>query len=144
MPRPLVINDQLIIPAQELSLSFARSSGPGGQNVNKVNSKAVLKWNVRNTSNLPDEVKSRFFAKFQHRINQHGEIVLSSDRFRDQPRNVTDCYERLRQLLHSVLTPPRRRIKTKPSKGSVERRLQNKRRQSQRKQSRQNWGDSDD
>lgn len=137
MDRPLVVNDSIRVPAAELSLSFVRSSGPGGQNVNKVNSKAVLKWNVATTSSLSDGVKSRFFKRYGRRINQAGEVVLSSDRFRNQPRNVSDCYEKLRQLIQSVLTAPRKRIKTRPSKSSVERRLTSKRHRSERKQSRQ-------
>ena len=136
MSRPLIVNDQVRIPAAEISLSFARSAGPGGQNVNKVNSKAVLKWNVAASSSISDEVKSRFFSRFANRINQHGDLVVASDRFREQPRNVSECYDRLRQLLQSVLEPPRKRIKTKPSRASIERRLQAKRQSSQRKQSR--------
>ena len=144
MSRPLYVNEKLCIPAGEFSLSYARSSGPGGQNVNKVNSKAVLKWNVVASSSLNDEVKSRFFQRFGSRINQAGELVLASDRFRDQPRNVADCYERLRHLLESVLTPPRKRIATRPSKNSVRRRLENKRRRSQQKQSRRFRIEDDD
>ncbi len=137
MDRDLIVTENVRIPAAEISLSYARSSGPGGQNVNKVNSKAVLKWNVAASPSLSNGVKSRFFERYSKRVNQLGEVVLASDRFRDQPRNVSDCYEKLRQLIHSVLVPPRKRIKTRPSKGSVQRRLTNKRHRSQKKQSRQ-------
>ena len=144
MPRPLIVNDEIRIPGSEFSLSFARSSGPGGQNVNKVNSKAVLKWNVTASGSLPDDIKSRFFQRFGQRVNQAGEIVLASDRYRDQPRNVADCYEKMRQLIQAVLVAPRKRIKTRPSKASKERRLQQKRHTSQRKQSRQFRVNGDD
>lgn len=136
MARPLIVSDQIRIPESEFSLSFARSAGPGGQNVNKVNSKAVLRWNVTISPSLPNEVKSRFFQRFSQRINQTGELVLASDRYREQARNVADCYEKLRHLIQTVLTAPRRRKKTRPTRSSVERRLQEKRHSSQRKQQR--------
>ena len=136
MARPLIVNEKIRIPETEFSLSFARSAGPGGQNVNKVNSKAVLRWNVATSSSLSGEVKSRFFQKFSQRINQAGELVLASDRFRDQPRNVSDCYDKLRHLIQTALVVPRKRVKTRPSRASVERRLQDKRHSSRRKQQR--------
>jgi len=136
MPRPLVINSQIQIPGAEISLSFARSAGPGGQNVNKVNSKAVLRWNVAKSTQLPYAAKSRLLERFSGRINQVGELVLASDTHREQPRNVSACYEKLRQLILAVLVAPRPRLKTRPSRGSVERRLQKKQQMSKRKQSR--------
>jgi len=136
MSRPLVVNSQLQIPGGEISLSFARSAGPGGQNVNKVNSKAVLRWNVVKTTRLSQAAKSRFLEKFSSRINQAGELVLASDTYREQPRNVSACYEKLRQLILAALVAPRARLKTRPSRGSVERRLQKKQQASKRKQSR--------
>jgi len=144
MPRPLVVNSRLQIPGKELTLSFARSAGPGGQNVNKVNSKAVLRWNVTGSPTLREEVKLRFLQRFSHRINRLGEIVLASDCHRDQPRNIADCYEKLRQLILAALVAPRFRKQTRPSRGSVERRLQSKRQSSQRKQRRQYRPDRDE
>lgn len=134
MSRPLVINSQIVIPASELVATFARSSGPGGQNVNKVNSKAILRWNVQATDSLRPEVKARFTASFSTRITQAGEVVISSDRFRDQARNLADCYEKLRQLINASLVAPKKRIKTRPTRGAVEDRLTNKRQKSQQKQ----------
>jgi ribosome-associated protein len=136
MSRPLVINPQTVIPASELVVSFARSSGPGGQNVNKVNSKAILRWNVQATNSLRPEIKARFVANFSTRITQTGEVVISSDRFRDQARNLSDCYEKLRQLIHASLVAPKKRRKTRPTRSSVEDRLTNKRQKSQQKQMR--------
>lgn len=144
MARQLIVHEELRIPGREISLSFVRSAGPGGQNVNKVNSKAVLRWNVAASLNLPFAVKARFLKRFASRINQNGELVLSSDRFRDQPRNVADCYEKLRQLIVTVLTPPRKRVKTRPSRGSVERRLQQKRSGAEKKQRRRYRPERDD
>jgi ribosome-associated protein len=136
MSRPLVINPQIVIPASELAVTFARSSGPGGQNVNKVNSKAILRWNVQTTNSLRPEIKARFQASFSTRITQSGEIVISSDRFRDQGRNLSDCYEKLRKLIHASLVAPTKRRKTRPTRGSVEDRLANKRQKSHQKQMR--------
>jgi ribosome-associated protein len=136
MARTLVINEQIKIPGKEILLSFARSAGPGGQNVNKVNSKAMLRWNVVASTSLPAAAHARFLKRFATRINQAGELILSSDRYRDQPRNVADCYEKLRQLIVTALTVPRTRKKTRPSRSSVERRLEAKRTGAAKKQRR--------
>jgi len=136
MPRPIVVNSKLRIPGDELRLSFARSAGPGGQNVNKVNSKAVLRWKVAASTSLPSDVQARFLEAFASKINQQGELVLDSDRFREQTRNISACYEKLRQMILSVSTPRRPRVKTRPTRGAVERRLQEKQQSSQRKQRR--------
>ncbi len=136
MARSLIIDSQTIIPAEELSVTFARSSGPGGQNVNKVNSKAILRWRVADTDAISAEVRSRFLQRFASRVNQAGEILISSEKYRDQGRNISDCHEKLRQLIQTVLSPPRKRKITKPTKSSVEKRLANKKERSQRKKSR--------
>ncbi len=94
----LVINSSIRIPLSEFSFSFARSAGPGGQNVNKVNSKAILRWQVSESPSLPPEVRSRFLAQNHHRITSDGEFVMSSQRYRDQPRNIADCHEKLQEL----------------------------------------------
>ncbi len=135
----LVVAPHIRIPREEFEFSFVRSSGPGGQNVNKVNSKAVMRWSPTKTPSLPEPVRERFLAKFASRITTEGELVLTSDRHRDQPSNIEDCFEKVREMLVSVATAPKKRRPTKPSKGSKERRLDSKRRDSAKKQGRRTF-----
>jgi ribosome-associated protein len=129
----IYINQKLSIPRAEVTFSFARSPGPGGQNVNKVNSKAILRWPVDASDALPAAVKQRFLAKFKNRISNEGVLILTSHRYRDQPRNVQDCLDKLRALVLSVAEPPKQRKKKKISAGAKRRRLENKRRRSEKK-----------
>lgn len=135
-PPNLVVNARLRVPLEEFSFTFARSSGPGGQNVNKVNSKALLRWPVAASPSLPAAVRERFLKSYASRITTEGELVIMSQRYRDQGRNVDDCLEKLREMLAAVAAAPVRRKRTKPSRGSIERRLEAKRHTSSRKQSR--------
>ncbi len=130
----LVVNPRIRIPDSELALSYVRSSGPGGQNVNKVSSKAVLRWNVLASVSLPPDVRQRFLAKFQSRLTGEGELVITSQRYRDQPRNTADAREKLQAMLASVAAPPKKRKATRPTKGSVERRIKSKQTVSRKKQ----------
>ena len=130
------INSQIEIPDSEIVFTYARSPGPGGQNVNKVNSKAILRWDVTNSPSLPAAVKQRFLVLWQNRITKSGHLVIHSHRYRDQARNVSDCLDRLRVLIRSAATIPQQRKATRPSYGSKIRRLESKKRQSQRKQNR--------
>jgi ribosome-associated protein len=130
----LVVNSRIRIPDSELALSYVRSSGPGGQNVNKVSSKAVLRWHVLASPALPPDVRQRFLAKFRSRITGDGELVITSQRYRDQPRNAADAREKLQAMLASVAVPPKKRRATRPTKGSVERRIKSKQTVSRKKQ----------
>ena len=132
----LVVNSKLSVPLKEFEFSFSRSSGPGGQNVNKVNTKATLHWKVLRNRSLPEGVKSRFAEKYRNRINSEGQLVLTSQRFRDQGRNVGDCLSKLRTMIESVAKAPVARKKKKVSTASKRKRLDAKRRQSQKKESR--------
>jgi ribosome-associated protein len=132
--RYLVISAGIKIPFSEFSFTFARSAGPGGQNVNKVNSKAILRWQASESPSLPPEVRARFLAQNHHRITSDGEFVMSSQRYRDQPRNIADCHEKLQALLVAAAVRPVRRRKTKPSAGSRRRRLASKKFRSATKQ----------
>lgn len=139
----LRVNHRIAIPLTEFDFTFARSGGPGGQNVNKVNSKVTLRWDVEKSPTLPPDVLARFRAKYSRRMTNDGELVMHSQRYRDQGRNVADCLEKLRELLLEVAVAPRKRRPTRRTKGSVERRLSDKKQQSAKKQNRQrpNSGD---
>jgi ribosome-associated protein len=132
----LPISQHVAVPEDELQFQFSRSSGPGGQNVNKVNSKATLLWNVTQSASLPEAMRQRFLARYAGRINRAGILVLSSQEFRDQPRNVQVCREKLVEMLKSVLRPPKARRPTKPTRGSRQRRMESKRHQSAKKERR--------
>jgi ribosome-associated protein len=126
----LQINARLSIPDEEFQWSYVRASGPGGQNVNKVASKAVLRWDVAGSPSLPDDVKARLHTHHRRRFTAGGELILTSQRFRDQERNRQDCLEKLRELVLQALTPPKPRRPTKPTRASRARRLHEKRRRS--------------
>jgi ribosome-associated protein len=132
----LSISNNLSIPEEEFTFTFSRSSGPGGQNVNKVNSKATLHWGIRDSPSLPAAVRHRFTTAFKNRITTEGIFVLSSQRYRDQPKNIADCLEKLAEMVRSVLHPPKPRRATKPTRGSRERRLEAKRQRSAKKNTR--------
>src|SRR3954464_4676495 len=98
-PPAIRVNAQIAIPRREIQFTFVRSSGPGGQNVNKVASKAVLRWPVTASSSLPDAVRSRLMAQCARRMNDRGELILTSQRSRDQSKNIDDCLNKLRELV---------------------------------------------
>tara|TARA_Y100000590_G_scaffold333176_2_gene378917 strand:- start:10733 stop:11161 length:429 start_codon:yes stop_codon:yes gene_type:complete len=129
----LDVNDRISIPLRELEFEFSRSGGPGGQNVNKTNTRASLRWNVTATHSLPHSVKERFRKKYNRRISQKGDFVLHSQRFRDQGKNVADCLSRLREMILSVSVSPKKRVPTRPTRASKERRLGTKKRKADQK-----------
>jgi len=136
----LVVTPQLRIPLGEFQFTFARSGGPGGQNVNKVNTKAQLRWAVTTSPSLPEAVRQRLLAKCRRRITVEGDLLVVSQRFRDAGRNTADCLEKLRQLLADVAAPVRARRPTRPTRASVRRRIEDKRRHSQKKRHRGDAG----
>lgn len=137
----LIITDNLQIPLSELSFTFSRSGGPGGQNVNKVATKATLRFSVAESPSLPPPVRQRVEQRYASRLTVEGEILITSQRYRDQGRNIADCLEKLRAMLAEVARPPKTRRPTKPSKASRQRRLTGKRKQSEKKTQRRWAGD---
>ena len=136
----LEITPAIAIPDDELIERFVRASGPGGQNVNKVSSAVELRFDAALSPSLPEEVRARLLARRDRRITGEGVIVISAQRFRTQERNREDARKRLAALIEAALRVPKKRIATKPTKGSKERRLIGKRERSQVKSTRATRG----
>ncbi len=139
-PEELVVTSTVRIPFSEFEFTASRSGGPGGQNVNKVNSRIQLRWKPGNSSSLPPEALERFIKLAGKRMTKEGEILLTGQEHRDAPKNREDVLERLAELVKAALVKPKVRKASKPSKGSRERRLKAKRQRSETKQGRRSPG----
>jgi ribosome-associated protein len=137
----LTINDELVIPARELSWVAVASGGPGGQNVNKVATKVQLRWDLANSSVLPEWAQSRLIAIAGRKIDAEGSLLITSSTTRSQDRNLELARERLAALIREALDRPKHRRPTRPSQAAKRRRLEDKRRVSQKKSSRRAAGD---
>jgi len=120
------ITTQIILDEAELRFTFIRSPGPGGQNVNKLATTAVLHFDVKNSPSLPDNVKQRLIILAGNKLNSLGYIIIKASRFRTQERNKHDAIARLTSLIRQAAIIPKKRKKTKPSFASVQQRLSNK------------------
>ena len=130
------VNRSLTIPDSELEFSFSPSGGPGGQHANKVATRAEVIWNVERSTVLGPRQRERIRSKLRHRIDSNGNLRIASDAQRSQLRNREEVRRRLGQLVADALVPPKPRIRTKPSRSAVERRLQEKKRRGERKRER--------
>jgi|SRR6476659_953310 ribosome-associated protein len=131
------------IDERELEERFIRASGPGGQNVNKVSTAVELRFDVRRSGALTDDVRQRLERLAGQRLTSDGVLIIRADRFRTQERNREDARERLAELIRAATHVPRKRIKTKPTFGSKVRRLEGKSKRSTVKKMRSSRGDLD-
>jgi ribosome-associated protein len=137
----LDINADLQIPDDELVERFVRSAGPGGQNVNKVASAVELRFDIAASRVLPDAVRARLLARRDRRVTDAGVLVIQANRFRDQGKNREDARARLIEIIRAALSVPKRRIATRPTRASKERRIDAKKTRSVVKRNRggPNW-----
>lgn len=128
----LRVTDSWLVPVSALHVHFARGGGPGGQNVNKLNTKAELRVGVAELGFPRPDIEARFRERFGSRITAAGEVLVVSQVNRSQAQNLEDCLLRLGEMLRSALIVPRVRRPTRPTKGSKERRLEAKKHRSSR------------
>jgi ribosome-associated protein len=135
---PLVVNPRVRVPVEAMAWHAVRSSGPGGQNVNKVASKVELRVSLDGIVGLTALQRDRLAARIGGSLDADGAWLVTSQRTRSQLQNLEDARSKVREQIAAALPAPKRRIETRPSRGARERRLTEKRRKSEKKQ-RRNW-----
>lgn len=140
----LRVGPTLTIPPDELRMAFSRSSGPGGQNVNKVESRVELRWNVAESAALSERDRSWLLERLAAQLTTTGELIVTSERHRTQARNRADALEKLASTLRDALVRPKRRRPTRPGKRAVQRRLDEKKQRGELKRGRRDAGGGDD
>jgi len=131
------VTGKISIDESEIQEEFIRSSGPGGQNVNKVATAVQLRFDVASSPSLPDDVRQRLMALAHSRITEEGVLIINAQRFRTQRRNRQDAMERLLELVREATREPKKRRKTRPSLASKMQRLETKQHRSATKRLRQ-------
>ena len=145
MNNAIIINENLTIPADQIEISAVRSSGPGGQNVNKVATCIELRFNPERCPQLSAPVINRLLALAGNRVDSENTIIITSQKYREQIRNLDDACDKLKKMILKALTPPKPRRPTRPTRASVERRIGKKKQTSEKKSQRRrnSWPDSD-
>ena len=143
MPGALPVAPGVLVPESAIAFRAVRSSGPGGQNVNKVSSKVELRIDLARVQGLDAGARARLAALAAPRLDADGLLVVTSQRFRDQPRNLEDARERVAELVRRALVVPRKRRSTRRTKASKEKRLDAKRREGRKKAERRGGGFDD-
>jgi ribosome-associated protein len=136
------ISASIDIPESELTERFLRADGPGGQHVNRTESAVELRFDVARSASLPEAVRARVLARHDRRLTDEGVLVIQARRFRDQARNREDARARLVEVIRGSLVPPKKRVATKPTRASRERRLAGKKQRGTLKRNRgRTWGE---
>ena len=136
MSDPLQVTARLTIPASDLDVETSRSGGPGGQHVNKTDTRVRLRFNLKACDALNGGIKSRIRRAHPGKITTEGVLLVVCGAHRSQSQNLEEARDRLKEIIRSALTPPKKRRPTRPTKGSKERRLESKRQRSTVKQGR--------
>jgi len=136
------IGNDLVIPLSELRFHTSRSGGPGGQNVNKVESRVELLFDIKNTPTISPDLKTRLFEKLHPGIDSEGILHIVSQASRSQWENKQDAIKKLERLIRSAMRPARKRVPTNPTKASREKRLRRKKILSEKKRMRSGRGDN--
>jgi ribosome-associated protein len=132
----VILNDKISIPVSELEIRFSRSSGPGGQHVNKTSTQAELTFDLANSVSIPPEDRDWLLEKLKHRLDSSGKLRLTSQDTRSQRQNKAIVLERFQEMLRHALRRPKKRKPTKPSKAAVQRRIESKKKRGETKSQR--------
>jgi ribosome-associated protein len=130
------VSEKVTIPGEELHIAFARSGGPGGQNVNKVETKVEIRWRVAESSAVAGPDREWLLTKLERRLTVDGDLLITSDRFRDQLRNREDAVEKLAAVVRQALERPKPRKRTRPPRAAVEQRMSEKKQRGRLKRER--------